>query len=170
MDELELVFPTKDYETDAKEYFEEHILNGENSLHGDSGLDSAESFSTWLEKINDDLSCEIRSIIFFAIRKSDKKLIGTINVRFPYKGYVQVHEHIGYGMRPSERRKGYAAVMLKLALEYCKEIGLDKVLLTCSKSNIASAKTIMKCLGVFESEEKQNNGELVQRYWIGLKV
>lgn len=168
MNEIELVFPTKAYETDAKEYFEEHILNGENSLHGDSGLDSAESYDKWLEKINDALSREIRSTTFFAIRKSDNKLIGTINVRHPYQDYVQVHGHIGYGIRPSERRKGYATIMLKLALKYCEKIGLGKVLLTCDKSNIASAKTIMKCSGAFENEEKQNDGELLQRYWIEL--
>jgi predicted acetyltransferase len=168
MNEIELVFPTKVHEIDAKEYFEEHILYGENTLHGDSGLDSAESYDKWLEKINDALTCEIHSIIFFAIRKRDKKLIGTINVRYPYLGYVQVHGHIGYGIRPSERRKGYATMMLKLALEHCRKIGLEKVLLTCDKSNLASAKTIMKCSGVFENEEKQNDGDYLQRYWIEL--
>jgi predicted acetyltransferase len=168
MNDIELVFPTKAHETDAKEYFEEHILNGENSLHGDSGLDSAGSYYEWLKKINDDLTRKIHSIIFFAIRKSDKKLIGTINVRHPYLDFVQIHGHIGYGIRPSERRQGYATLMLKLALEYCKTIGLKKVLLTCNKSNIASAKTIMKCSGAFENEEKQSDGELLQRYWIEL--
>jgi len=168
MNEIELVFPTKVHEIDAKEYFEEHILYGENTLHGDSGLDSAESYDKWLEKINDALTREIHSIIFFAIQKRDKKLMGTINVRYPYLGYVQVHGHIGYGIRPSERRKGYATMMLKLALEHCKKIGLEKVLLTCDKSNLASAKTIMKCSGVFENEEKQNDGDFLQRYWIEL--
>lgn len=168
MNELELMFPTKVYEADAKVYLQEHILNGESSLHGDSGLDRTDRYDEWLEKVNDDLNHEIRSIIFFAIRKSDKKLIGTINVRYPYQGYVKVHGHIGYGVRPSERRKGYATKMLKLALEYCKDIGLGKVLITCDKSNIASAKTIIKCLGVLETEEEQSNGELLQKYWIEL--
>lgn len=168
MNEIELAFPTKAHEKDAKEYLEEHIRNGEYTLHGDSGLDSAESYDWWLEKINDALTREIRSIIFFAIRKRDNKMIGTINIRYPYLGYVQVHGHIGYGVRPGERRKGYATMMLKLAVEYCKSIGLEKVLLTCDKSNIASAKTIMKCSGVLESEERQQNGDILQRYWIEL--
>jgi predicted acetyltransferase len=58
--------------------------------------------------------------------------------------------------------------MLTLALEYCATAGLDKVLLTCDKSNIASSKTIKKCSGVLESEEMQTDGETVQRYWIEL--
>jgi predicted acetyltransferase len=81
---------------------------------------------------------------------------------------VKIHGHIGYGIRPSERKKGYATMMLKLALEHCKKVGLEKVLLTCDKSNLASAKTIMKCSGVFENEEKQNDGDFLQRYWIEL--
>lgn len=118
MDEIELVFPTKEHEADAKTYFEEHISYGENHMHGDSGLD------------------------------------------------VRIHGHIGYGVRPSERGKSYATAMLKLALGYCKKIGLDKVLITCDKSNIASAKTIMRCAGVLKSEELQDDGEILQRYWI----
>lgn len=168
MNEIDLIFPTKSHEIDAKKYFEEHILNGENCLHGDSGIDSAEDYDKWLEKINDDLNREICSIVFFAYRRCDQKLIGTINLRYPYQGYVQVYGHIGFGIRPSERKKGYATKMLKLALEYGRKIGLERVLLTCDKTNIASAKTIIKMLGIFEKEEKQSNGELLQRYWIEL--
>lgn len=51
MDEIELVFPIKRYEIDAKEYLEEHILKGENTLHGDSLLDSVESYDLWLKKL-----------------------------------------------------------------------------------------------------------------------
>lgn len=81
---------------------------------------------------------------------------------------MQVHGHIGYGIRPSERRKGYSTIMLKLAREYCRKIGLEKVLLMCDKSNIASSKTIINCSGIFEGEEKQVDGSFVQRYWITL--
>ncbi len=95
-------------------------------------------------------------------------MIGTLNVRYPYEGYVKVHGHIGYGIRPSERKKGYATEVLKLALEYCKEIGLTEVLLTCDKSNIASAKTIRKCSGKLEHETSQENGDVLQRYWISI--
>jgi predicted acetyltransferase len=168
MNEIELVFPTKAHEADAMEYRKEHILNGENNINGDNGLDNTENYDEWLTKINAAQTGEIHSFTFFAIRKSDKKLIGNINIRYPYLDYVQLYGHIGYSIRPSERRKGYATMMLKLALEYCKRIGLREVLLTCDKSNIASAKTIIKCAGVFESEEAQGDGELLQRYWIKL--
>lgn len=168
MNEIELIFPTRTYEKDVMEYYKEHILIGENTLHGDSGLDNAKSYDEWLEKINKDLNNEIHSIIFFAIRKCDDKLIGTINIRYPYENYVQIYGHIGYGVRPSERKKGYATIILKSALEYCKTLELKEILLTCDKSNIASAKVIKKCSGIFENEILQTDGNFLQRYWIKL--
>jgi len=164
--EIELIFPDETHEKAAAAYLKEHIKNGEPTLHGDCFLDEAESYEEWLGEIDEAQHIEIPSMIFFAIRKSDRKIIGTINVRHPYEGYVQIHGHIGYGIRPSERRKGYGTAMLQLALAYCKEINLDRVLLTCDKSNIASVKTITKCGGVFESESAQPNGDMLRRYWI----
>lgn len=168
MNEIRLIFPTKEHEDDAMNYIQEHLLNDEATLHGDSGLDSAPNYDEWLSKIHNNLTGEIRSIIFFAIRQSDNKLLGTINIRYPYEGYVKMYGHIGYGVRPSERKKGYATKMLKLALKYCKEISLERVLLTCDKSNAASVKTIIKCSGKFEYETLQESGELLQRYWISI--
>lgn len=55
MNEIELVFPTKSHECIAAEYYQEHLAFGEDTLHGDSGLDSAESYDAWLNKINEDL-------------------------------------------------------------------------------------------------------------------
>lgn len=60
--------------------------------------------------------------------------------------------HIGYGVRPTERQKGYAAQILNFALKYAKSVGLTKVMLPCYKDNIASRKTILKCSGKFEHE------------------
>jgi predicted acetyltransferase len=62
--------------------------------------------------------------------------------------------HIGFGVRPSERRNGYGAKMLALALEKCRELAIEKALVTCDAENIGSAKTIMKNGGVLESEIK----------------
>ena len=56
--------------------------------------------------------------------------------------------------------------MLKLGLEKCKEMGIDKVLITCNKGNIASARTILANGGVLENEIAEENGNIVQRYWI----
>ncbi len=55
--------------------------------------------------------------------------------------------------------------MLFMALPIAKELGIDRALVTCDKNNPASAKTILRCGGVLE-DERLENGELVQRYWI----
>ena len=72
------------------------------------------------------------------------------------------------GVRPTERRKGYATQMLSKALEYCKdEVGLDKVMISCNKYNDGSRKTIENAGGILE-KEFEKDGEIVQTYWIKL--
>ena len=79
-----------------------------------------------------------------------------------------MQETLAIGVRPTERKKGYATQMLAKALEYCKsEIGLDKVMISCYKSNEGSRKTIINAGGVLEKEYKKE-GEFVQVYWINL--
>ncbi len=75
--------------------------------------------------------------------------------------------HIGYDVRPSERRKGYGTLILELTLEKAKDLGLDKVLLTCDTDNVASAKIIEKNGGKLAGQAISNkNGKQISRYWI----
>jgi predicted acetyltransferase len=77
--------------------------------------------------------------------------------------------HIGYNIRPSERRKGYGTKILELALDKAREIGLKRVLVTCDTDNVASGKIIRKNGGVFEGESiSDRSGKPVSRYWIEL--
>ena len=73
--------------------------------------------------------------------------------------------HIGDGVRPSERRKGIATQMIALALDECKKLGIDKVLMVCDKNNIGSAKSIINNGGLLENEIEVD-GIVKQRYWI----
>ena len=77
--------------------------------------------------------------------------------------------HIGYSVRPSERRKGYAARMLREVLPFCRQLGLSRVLITCTPDNEASRRVILSAGGVYESTvfEADRNREL-ERYWIDL--
>jgi len=75
--------------------------------------------------------------------------------------------HIGYSVRKSERLKGYATEMLALGLIECKELNINKVLITCDKDNVASAKTIIANGGKLENEILEGN-RTTQRYWISL--
>ena len=91
-----------------------------------------------------------------------------INIRHTLNEYLYNYGgHIGYSVRKNERRKGYAKEMLKIALEECMKLGINKVLLTCDADNIASTKTIKSCGGILE-DEVHNDDTLIQRYWLEL--
>lgn len=108
--------------------------------------------------------------VFFLLEEESNKLIGAVNIRHYLNDYLLKYAgHIGDGIRPSKRNMGYGTEMIRLALIECKKIGIDKVLMICDKSNIASAKTIIKNGGVLENEIIDEDGEIQQRYWINLK-
>lgn len=69
--------------------------------------------------------------------------------------------HIGYSIRPSWRRRGHASRALGLTVAKARELGIDRVLVTCDEDNLASARTIESQRGVYE-----NSLEGKRRYWI----
>ena len=108
--------------------------------------------------------------VFFLLDNEKNKFLGAVNIRH-YLNEILLKEggHIGLGIRPSERRKGYATQMIALALIECKKLGINKVLITCDKSNIGSAKSILKNGGKLENEFVNSDGYIEQRYWINLE-
>ena len=107
---------------------------------------------------------------YFALDIERDIFIGAVNIRHYLNNQLLLNGgHIGDGVRPSERRKGYATEMIRLALEECKKLGIDRVLMVCYKDNIASAKSIINNGGILENEILVENGKIDQRYWISLK-
>lgn len=99
---------------------------------------------------------------------NDNKIVGAIHIRHKLNEHLlRVAGNIGYGVAPSERRQGYASYMLQEALKICRRMGLKKVLITCDKINVGSARTIQKNGGVLENEVLEE-GKIKQRYWIKL--
>jgi len=96
------------------------------------------------------------------------RIIGTCGVRHRLtKALLDFGGHIGYAVRPDERNKGYATLMLKLALEKARALGIRRVRITCDKGKIASARVIQKNGGVLDSESHSARaGRVVRRYWI----
>ncbi len=170
---LKLVIPTEEYKEQVLSYKAEFLENGDD-MAGTSGLRHAETFEAWLAR---DISTRSEKTVpegrvpawtYLAINEAGR-LVGMINVRYRLTPQLlQYAGNIGYSIRKCERRKGYATEMLSLALIEAKKLGLDRVLITCDKSNIASAKTILKNGGVLENELRLDDGEIVQRYWIEL--
>ena len=98
----------------------------------------------------------------------DDEVVGVSNLRLQLNDKLLIcGGHIGYGVKPSARKKGYATLMLKETLKKAKARGINKCLVTCDKVNQASARTIQKNGGVLYSEELlEDSGEIIQRYWI----
>ena len=171
MSELYLVIPTLEHKQDAMDYRQE-CLEQDSWIHGSAGFSHYENYEEWLNNAEKEKTGQISShlvpgAVYFAVYNN--KIVGTIAIRYRLNdSLLRSGGNIGYGVRPSERRKGYATKMLALALEKCKGLGLEKVLLTCGKNNIGSARTIQKNGGVLENEIIDDDREVLQRYWIDI--
>ncbi len=105
---------------------------------------------------------------FFSLDEERNIFLGAVNIRHYLNEALLLNGcHIGDGIRPSERRKGYATQMIGLALEECRKLGIDKVLMVCDKENVGSAKSIINNGGVLENEVVVD-GVTEQRYWISI--
>jgi predicted acetyltransferase len=96
------------------------------------------------------------------------EFLGKTSIRQKLNETLQlVGGHIGYEIRPSQRRQGYGTLLLKLALEKAKDIGLKKILVTCDVGNTASHKIIEKAGGVLDKEIKfKDDTPNRYRFWI----
>lgn len=100
----------------------------------------------------------------------DGKIVGRVSIRHELNEFLlKVGGHVGYGVLPEYRRKGYAKLMLQDALKYCEKLGIKKVLVTCDDDNIGSIKTIESAHGVLENKIDGGVGKpQKRRYWIDL--
>jgi predicted acetyltransferase len=94
-------------------------------------------------------------------------LVGRVSIRYVLNDHLR-HEggHVGYGIRPAYRGRGYATATLVLAVDHLKGRDVTEVLVTCDDDNVASAATIVRCGGVLEDVRTRHDGSLVRRYWI----
>ena len=173
MDKIILVKPDLSYTDEIIKYKEESLAESP-IINGSAGLDRLSSIEIWLQELKK-RSCEdtvpkglVPSSTYLGIREKDNYIVGMIDIRHYLNEYLtQVGGHIGYGVRKTERNKGYAKQMLKLALEKCKELKIKKVLITCDEDNIASEKVILSANAKLE-DIRNVDGENKKRFWIEL--
>ena len=102
----------------------------------------------------------------FFIAEVDGKLIGRSSIRHELNRFLfNYGGHIGYGVRPEFRRRGYATEILRQSLTYIRSLGVDAVLITCFDENVGSAIVIESCDGELENTVEYE-GKLLRRYWI----
>lgn len=106
----------------------------------------------------------------FWLVRDEQRILGCSRLRHTLNAFLEEEGgHIGYDVRPSERRQGYGTLLLRLILDKARDLGLKRVLITADSPNIASWRIIEKNGGVLRGEAvSQHTGELLRKYWIEL--
>ena len=177
MEKFYLEIPTIERKEEAIDYFNEHIKY--HSDMNDTGMESflkESTYEQWLKELENRTNQEYMntigwapSLTYFLIRENDNRIIGMINLRYNLTEEILAKggSHIGYGIRPTERRKGYNRINLYLGLLQEQQLGEKRVLLECLADNIGSNKTITALGGILEKSEIDDwDNELTNYYWI----
>jgi len=97
------------------------------------------------------------------------RVVGAVNIRHQLNEKLfNAGGHIGYGIRPADRQNGYATQLLSLALDKAKDLGINKVLVVCDADNTGSKKTILKNGGIQDTDYIEEDGNIVNRFWISI--
>ncbi len=167
---LRLVKASKEYRNQISDMMEEWYGTDEKIVpYAIRRLDYRD-FENYCEnlEIKDESGGMVPDSTFFCLDEDRNIMVGAVNIRHYLSEALLLNGgHIGDGVRPSERRKGIATRMIGLALEECRKLGLEKVLMVCDKENIGSAKSIMNNGGILENEVEVD-GVAEQRYWIDI--
>lgn len=158
---MKLVFPSIEYKERAIEYINEFYEYG-SEINGSGSLDrflKESTYEKWLEKVMNYIDIAnvpasgVPGLTYFYVRQEDERIVGMVNIRLALNDFLRKEGgHIGYSVRPTERRKNYATDLLSAALDVCARIGIKEVLVSCNKENPASAGVIKKCGGLLKDE------------------
>jgi len=185
MSALELQLPTLQHKEAAENFKNEFLEIKETVIYGSALFDQME-FEQWLTHNTNNRQEStvnigwVTATTFFAVRKRDQKIVGMIDIRHNLENdfLIQYGGHIGFSVRPSERKKGYATEILKMGIEYAKSLSIEKLMIACFSNNLPSIKTIVKCGGVLSEIKPYTDGQiinipnseekLINIYWINL--
>lgn len=158
----------KEFATSNDEYPFEGLSNFKKVME-----ESYEEFLNLLEinKHIDKINPNYANQTTFVLIDENGHVYGGINLRHELKGKLfEIGGHVGYGIRPSERGKGYGTLQLKLLIEKMNEMGIKNALITCRENNIKSKKTMEKFIGYADSlVPSMYEGIMEYRYWIDIK-
>lgn len=154
-----------------KAYVQEHYEHHETSISASMGL-PVSAYADWVTRMQKNATTGDdawgKSLLYLCF--DQESLVGLLSIRYELsESLTKKYGDIGYGVRPSERNRGYATAMLRHALTVCKEKGMRKVMLGCYKDNLPSAAVIRKNGGVLvEENDLYTAGRISQYYEIAL--
>ena len=166
-----LVFPSEKYKTSFLEALAEQDDGKHSRLDGDKHAKFNNDFNAFLAHLKDAREGKnlperyVPQTVYWLVEGN--KFIGRVAIRHVLNDHLMmIGGHIGYAIRPTERKKGYGNLALKLALPKARELGIEKALVTCEKDNLASRKIIEKNEGIFENEKMGDDGKVMLRFWV----
>jgi len=168
---VSLIKPTEDLRDEYLAFYQEWKDSGETMVPWVISKDPSD-FAAMLQELyaeeaGENLPAGWVPASTYWLATEEQKLVGAVNIRHQLTvPLLQSGGHIGYGIRPSERRKGYATQILALSLQKAKELGIGKALVVCDATNLASERTILKNGGVADESFVEEDGNIVKRYWI----
>jgi predicted acetyltransferase len=166
-----LVKPTVSLETEYLDFYLEWKASGEDMIPWVIEKDPTDFQGMVQFLLNNEKGINlpegwVRDSTYWLVNERNR-VLGAVNIRHALtERLFNCGGHIGYGIRPSERRKGYATKILAFSLEKTKELGIEKVLVVCDADNIASKRTILKNGGKEDASFTEENGNVVKRFWI----
>jgi len=160
---IKLVRPTLEMKEEALAYRQSHFDAGEHEISGSELLDQTEDYAQWVQSITANTSPEtvnpawVVTDTYFAVDENDK-IVGIIDLRHSLNDFLQDFGNVGYSVKPSERRKGYATEMFCQVREIARQAGMKELHMAVHRDNEPSVKTIVNAGGVayrsFIAEEK----------------
>lgn len=104
----------------------------------------------------------------YLVAVDGEKIVGRVSIRYELNDFLKKYGgHVGYGVIPGERRKGYATEILRQSVEICSGLGLAKIMISCDFDNEASRRVIEKNRGKFDRmTELKDLDKQKHIYWI----
>lgn len=168
---LQLVRLSPEYRAQLIELMDEWILEGkENIVPCAICKNDHHNFEAYLAEldIQEARDGKVPTMTCFCLDTETNRFVGAVNIRHYLNDFLMRYGgHIGDGIRPSMRGKGLGTKMVALALDECRKLGIERVLMICHTENTASARTIQKNGGILENHAMQGDEE-IERYWIDL--
>ena len=170
MNDVRLVKPQLELEEEYLSFYQEWKESGENMVPWVISKDPSDFQGMLKELSNQEKGIGVKegwvSDSTFWLVDNQHRVLGA-NIRHQLTEYLyNAGGHIGYGIRPLERWKGYATKLLELSLIEAKKLGINDVLVVCDAGNVGSERTIIKNGGRPDTDYIEEDGNVIKRYWI----